>query len=417
MEAEIVQRIFDLYVAGRGVRGIAKLLNQQGAPSPRAQRGRASGWSGATVWALLRRSIYHGEVVWNQTKKRDRWGQKSQTARPERAWVRVPVPELRIVDEDVWSAAQARRAAAQRSYSRANRGELFGRPANGRESKYLLTGLTRRAECGHSLIVMSRSQRSRRVYFYRCGGFHDKGSAICSNNLQLPLKAGRRGDPRGNRAVCPASAGGHAGGAVALDQLRPKAGRVEAERKGLLAERSKVEREMDNIVSFIKQGQPFASLGVELGVLEDRRAALADQFGSLDRVSDFRFDRHQVESDLIAKLDDWRGLLRSEVREARPILRLLVPDRITFDPTEMDGVRGCRYSGVFGLGALFDGVISGQERWRPMPTCLGIKQSSGCETWPHYGKTLYLLVIRRIPARPLRPAIRAFPLPSELRTG
>ena len=57
------------------------------------------------------------------------------------------------------------------------------------------------------------------------------------------------------------------------------------------------------------------------------------------------------------------------------------------------------------------------RKWRPMPNCLGIRQSRGCETWPHYVKTPYLLVIRRFPAGPLRPAIRAFLLPCQLGTG
>ena len=35
-EAAIVRQIFDLYLAGHGVRGIAKHLNQQAAPCPRA---------------------------------------------------------------------------------------------------------------------------------------------------------------------------------------------------------------------------------------------------------------------------------------------------------------------------------------------------------------------------------------------
>ena len=99
------------------------------------------------------------------------------------------MPALRIVDEDVWTAVQVRREAAGKSYLSGTGGQRFGRPPNGRESKYLLTGLTRCATCGHSLIVMSRSHRSRRAYFYRCGGFHSKGSAVCSNNVHLPLEA------------------------------------------------------------------------------------------------------------------------------------------------------------------------------------------------------------------------------------
>ena len=98
---------------------------------------------------------------------------------------------------------------------------------------------------------------------------------------------------------------------------------------------------------------------------ERRLADLNRQLVGLGRVSDVRFDRRQIEHALFAKLKDWRGLLRSEVHEARPLLRLLVPERITFEPAEVGGLRGCRYSGVFALGALFDGIIIGQERWRP----------------------------------------------------
>ncbi len=165
---------------------------------------------------------------------------------------------------------------------------------------------------------------------------------------------------------------------MALEELQPAAGRVGAERTRLMAARLKVEREIGHIVGFIKQGKRFASLDAELCALEDRRAALTDQLAGLDRVIDVRFDRRQLERDLYSKLDDWRGLLRSEVQEARPILRLLVPDRITFEPAEVDGVRGCRYSGVFRLGALFDGIITGQERWRPQRDsnpCLSLERA------------------------------------------
>ena len=82
--------------------------------------------------------------------------------------------------------------------------------------------------------------------------------------------------------------------ALALDELQPSAGRVDAERKRLMAERSKVAREIENIVAFIKQGKRFAILDKELSELEGRRAALDHQLVNFDRVSDFRFDRRQV---------------------------------------------------------------------------------------------------------------------------
>jgi hypothetical protein len=78
---------------------IAKLLNDQGARSPRPQLGRPAAWASSSVREILHRTVYRGEVTWNATRKRNQWGIKQQKARPEREWLRVPAPELRIVDE------------------------------------------------------------------------------------------------------------------------------------------------------------------------------------------------------------------------------------------------------------------------------------------------------------------------------
>lgn len=96
-EAAVVREIVALYTAGRGVRGIAKHLNERGAPSPRPQQGRPAGWAPSSVHEVLQRPLYRGEVVWGRTKKRDRWGVKRQTPQAEADWIRVDVPELRIV--------------------------------------------------------------------------------------------------------------------------------------------------------------------------------------------------------------------------------------------------------------------------------------------------------------------------------
>jgi DNA invertase Pin-like site-specific DNA recombinase len=55
-------------------------------PTARAPRG----WVGSTVRDVLLRELYRGVIVWNQTRKRDRWGQHHQHARPESEWMRVP---------------------------------------------------------------------------------------------------------------------------------------------------------------------------------------------------------------------------------------------------------------------------------------------------------------------------------------
>jgi hypothetical protein len=49
---------------------------------------------------LLTEADRIGEVVWNRTRKCDTWGQKRQSARPEKEWIHAPMPALRIVSNE-----------------------------------------------------------------------------------------------------------------------------------------------------------------------------------------------------------------------------------------------------------------------------------------------------------------------------
>jgi DNA invertase Pin-like site-specific DNA recombinase len=55
-EAAIIRRIFDLSIAGHGVKAITKTLNAEGAVSPRPQRGRPRSWSRSARSPASRRS-------------------------------------------------------------------------------------------------------------------------------------------------------------------------------------------------------------------------------------------------------------------------------------------------------------------------------------------------------------------------
>jgi hypothetical protein len=84
-------------------------------------------------------------------------GQRRQKARDLAAWIRQDGPDLRIVSEVLRKAAHARLEGAREDYVRRNTGRTWGRPINGTESKYLLTGLAQCGICGAGLFVHSRS--------------------------------------------------------------------------------------------------------------------------------------------------------------------------------------------------------------------------------------------------------------------
>ena len=361
-EAAVVRDIFQLCATGLGVRGIAKQLNEHSVPCPRPQQGRPAGWAPSSVWSVLRRPLYRGEIVWGQTKKRDKWGQQRRTTNAKDTWVRVDVPELRIVPEPLWEAVQERLVAGRRRYLTSTSGDRFGRPPNHFESKYLLTGLIRCGECGSNLVIRSRSHGRRRAYFYACSAFHHRGRYVCGNSLEVAR--GLAEDtilteieryvlhPKViDRAIM-----------LALTELRSPTGQVDQERARLQGELQAVERELGRLTGALASGAgALASVLDALQERELRRDALKVKLAELEHVRDFgATDATHLERQVREKLADWRSLLRGAPQEARQVLRVLLTDRLTFEPTEKDGHRLYRYRGTFTVGALFAGEVCPQ---------------------------------------------------------
>jgi hypothetical protein len=186
-EAAVVRRIFELCANGTGKVRIAKQLNAAGAPAPRSQQGRPRAWASSSVHEILYRPLYRGEIVWNQTRKHDPWGQQRQSKQPESEWIRRPAPALRVVPEDLWAAAHARLAHNRRLYLRGTGGRLWGRPA-GSDSKYLLPGFGRCSCCNGVMHVRTHAHGSKRVGFYACTSCHKRGSSVCGNHLEVPMR-------------------------------------------------------------------------------------------------------------------------------------------------------------------------------------------------------------------------------------
>ena len=165
-EAAIVRQIFAWCAQGVGQTKIAKQLNAAHAIAPRSQQGRPCAWAPSSVHEILFRELYCGEIVWNKSQKRNRWGQQHQTARPQAQWIRVAAPHLRIVPEAEWTAAHLRLAKSRAQYEQDTHGQR--RPHRDRDSKYLLPGFGRCALCRGGLHVRSRSHGKRRAFFYAC---------------------------------------------------------------------------------------------------------------------------------------------------------------------------------------------------------------------------------------------------------
>jgi site-specific DNA recombinase len=150
IEAAVVRRIFELYDFGYGLKRIAKLLTLEHAPTPKPFHSAAdglapcTGWSPSTVRSVLTRTTYHGEIIWNKTRKKNAWGKRAVSDRPPSEWIRTTVESLRIIDEPLWQRVSSRRRETEGKAVRFASGRISGRPPT-HATINLLAGL---ATCG-----------------------------------------------------------------------------------------------------------------------------------------------------------------------------------------------------------------------------------------------------------------------------
>lgn len=168
-EAAIVRRIFAAHVSGTPQRSIAEGLNADRIPSARGGR-----WSNVVVRELLKNEIYTGAIIFGRREwKRDENGKRVCTERPRGEWKRAQHDELRIIDADLWHAAQGRADAVRRQHLRG------ARPKRG----YPLSGLLACGKCGGLMTVAGAGR------YYTCGDHH-KGHG-CDNAINLRERAVR----------------------------------------------------------------------------------------------------------------------------------------------------------------------------------------------------------------------------------
>ena len=105
-EAAIVRQIFADYANGISPRAIATALNRCGVSAPTG-----GDWGASTIYGnrergtgILNNELYIGKLVWNRLRymKDPDTGKRVSRPNPEDAIVRYDVPELRIIEQELW---------------------------------------------------------------------------------------------------------------------------------------------------------------------------------------------------------------------------------------------------------------------------------------------------------------------------
>jgi hypothetical protein len=111
-EARIVRRVFEMFAGGMSPIRIAKTLNAEGVSGPEGRSWRDTTTRGhaARGTGILRNEIYVGRLVWNRMRfvRDPATGRRVSRINPESEWTRANVPDLRIVDDQLWDRVRAR---------------------------------------------------------------------------------------------------------------------------------------------------------------------------------------------------------------------------------------------------------------------------------------------------------------------
>ena len=175
-EAMVVRRIFRDYAAGKSPKKIAFELNAEGVLGPSG-----SEWGFSTILGsakrgngILNNELYVGRIIWNRQRfiKDPDTGKRVSRPNPREEWVVQDVPDLRIIDQDLWDRVKVRQQRTNKNQTSARTFAFRER----RRAKYLFSGLTRCAWCRGGYTMISKD-------LLGCATAHNKGT--CSNRLNI----------------------------------------------------------------------------------------------------------------------------------------------------------------------------------------------------------------------------------------
>ncbi len=189
-QAAVVRRIFREYAAGVSPRAIAAGLNRDGIPSPDGGIWNHQTFVGGRLGrGMIGNPIYIGHLVWGTTLRvrNPDTGKRLKRVAPADNRTAVDVPHLRIIDQDLWDAANGvRQDRARHKFGEGGKVRRFLR-ASARE--HLLSGLLRCGACqGHMRVAQVSRDGAPRV---TCAAAHQHGTCEHRKSYDLDkLQAG-----------------------------------------------------------------------------------------------------------------------------------------------------------------------------------------------------------------------------------
>ncbi|PWB83012.1 MAG: resolvase, partial [Methylocystaceae bacterium] len=326
-EAAVVRRIFTDYLAGKSSRTIAFQLNSEGVPGPQG-----ADWGPTTIHGnpkrgvgVLNNELYIGRLVWNRLRylKDPDTGKRVSRLNPESEWIVQDVPELRIVDQELWELVKARQQTLAYEAPEPGENTLNER----RRPKHLFSGLVKCGCCGGGYVMISKE-------LLGCATARNKGTCqnrtnIRRDDLETSVLNGLRThlmEPELFKEFC--------------DEFTREVNRLRMERGADLAakrtEIPRIDRELDKLMKLILASDDLETskrVMRQMKELENRKEELEKALAEAEEPPPFL---HPNMADIYRqRISALHESLRSDETkaEAAEIVRTLI-DRVTLVPEE-----------------------------------------------------------------------------------
>jgi hypothetical protein len=266
-QAKIVRRIFTEFAAGKSPRAIAYALNREGVPGPSNRA-----WGDTTIrghhargTGVLRNELYVGRLVWNRLHyiKNPSTGRPISRLNPADQWIVQSVPELRIIDDDLWGRVEARLNGIreQERTQKAITTKFWER----RRPKHLLSRLVTCGVCGARLASVGSD-------YLACSAARRQGTCTNAHSVRRREIEGLILNALRHNLMQPALVAEFI--RAFNDELNSLRREQEAVAQHTVREISEVTRQIDALLDAVASGLKGASVQQRLDDLETRKAGL-----------------------------------------------------------------------------------------------------------------------------------------------
>ena len=165
-EAESVRLIFNEYSNGKGYKAITNKLNKLGYKTKRGNN-----FSVGSIRDILTNPVYIGKIRYNV---RQDWSEKRRRNINPNPIIVDGIHQA-IIEIDLWDKVQKIMESKK------------GKPKRIYDGEYPLTGILKCPVCGAGMVIMRTTNKladgtKRRLVYYACGNWKNKGTAVCNSN-------------------------------------------------------------------------------------------------------------------------------------------------------------------------------------------------------------------------------------------